>query len=131
MLCLEENSRVNSEKLAFNNKTKTLKQKAFLLVFILKMCFYALRQFLKASESGPPAALWAHSACWRRRGGYHLLPWLMTVGLAGSNPTTMKECFPNPKWHPGKTWTTPVREHVYPKAILMFGYTASLGSFQQ
>lgn len=26
----------------------------------------------------------------------------MTIGPAGSNPATMKECFLNPKWYPGK-----------------------------
>lgn len=35
-------------------------------------------------------------------GGITLRPWLMTIGPAGSNPATMKECFLNPKWYPGK-----------------------------
>lgn len=26
----------------------------------------------------------------------------MTMGPSGSNPATMKECFLNPKWYPGK-----------------------------
>lgn len=40
--------------------------------------------------------------CRTRSGGYHLRPWLMTIGPAGSNPATMKECFLNPEWYPEK-----------------------------
>lgn len=56
----------------------------------------------RLSKPNPPAARPTQRVCRRRGGRYLSWPWLMTIGPAGSNPATMKGCFLNPKWYPGK-----------------------------